>query len=76
MNMFKVTSKSLEKEVSDIVSAFTSTVEKLKKSSEKARTEAITKREEIKNLTLEAQALDAVADKADSFAVKIQSFFN
>lgn len=57
--MFKVTSQSLEKEVSGIVSAFTSTVNKLNTASEKALNEANAKREEIKTLEAEANALDA-----------------
>lgn len=72
----KVTSQNIEKEVQSTMAAFTSTVSKLKASSEKARNEANAKREEIKNLTLEAKALDEVASKAEGWADKIESFFN
>jgi hypothetical protein len=77
MNMFnKVTSQSLEKEVSGIVSAFTSTVEKLNNASEKALSEATAKREEIKTLEAEASALDAISAKALKYADKLKSLFD
>lgn len=74
--MFNVTSTSLEKEVQGTISAFTSTIDKLNKSAEKAKTEASSKRKQIEELTIEAKALDAIADKANSWANKIQNFFN
>lgn len=74
--MFKVTSQSLEKEVSGIVSAFTTTVNKLNVASEKALNEANAKREEIKTLEAEANALDAVSAKALKYAEKLKSLFD
>lgn len=74
--MFKVTSQSLEKEVSGIVSAFTATVNKLNVASEKALNEANAKREEIKTLEAEANALDAVSAKALKYADKLKSLFD
>lgn len=74
--MFKVTSQSLEKEVSGIVSAFTSTVNKFNTASEKALNEANAKREEIKTLEAEANALDAVSAKALKYAEKLKSLFD
>ena len=72
----KVTSQSLEKEVSGIVSAFTATVNKLNVASEKALNEANAKREEIKTLEAEANALDAVSAKALKYAEKLKSLFD
>ena len=71
-----MSSKSLEKEVDSIVSNFTSTINKLNASAEKATTEASVKRSEIESLTKEVNALDAISAKAKSIANKINSLLN
>lgn len=76
MNMFNVTSSGISKEIETAMSAFTSIVDKLTKSAEKARTEASAKREKIKELDTEVKALDNVADSALTYANKIKNIFN
>ena len=71
-----MSSKSLEKEVDSIVANFTSTINKLNASAEKATTEASAKRNEIESLTKEVNALDAISTKAKSIADKINSLLN
>ena len=71
-----MSSKSLEKEVDSIVATFTSTINKLNASVEKATTEASVKRSEIESLTKEVTALDAISAKAKSIANKINSLLN
>ena len=71
-----MSSKSLEKEVDGIVANFTSTINKLNASAEKATTEASAKRNEIESLTKEVNALDAISAKAKSIANKINSLLN
>lgn len=71
-----MSSKSLEKEVDSIVANFTSTINKLNASAEKATTEASAKRNEIESLTKEVNALDAISAKAKSIANKINSLLN
>lgn len=71
-----MSSKSLEKEVDGIVNSFTSTINKLNASAEKATTEASVKRSEIESLTKEVNALDAISAKAKSIANKINSLLN
>lgn len=71
-----MSSKSLEKEVDSIVTSFTSTINKLNASTEKATTEASVKRNEIESLTKEVNALDAISAKAKSIANKINSLLN
>lgn len=71
-----MSSKSLEKEVDGIVANFTSTINKLNASAEKATTEASAKRNEIESLTKEVNALDAISTKAKSIADKINSLLN
>lgn len=71
-----MSSKSLEKEVDGIVANFTSTINKLNASAEKATTEASAKRNEIESLTKEVNALDAISVKARSIADKINSLLN
>lgn len=71
-----MSSKSLEKEVDSIVTSFTSTINKLNASAEKATTEASVKRNEIESLTKEVNALDAISAKAKSIANKINSLLN
>ena len=71
-----MSSKSLEKEVDSIVANFTTTINKLNASAEKATTEASVKRNEIESLTKEVNALDAISVKAKSIANKINSLLN
>lgn len=71
-----MSSKSLEKEVDSIVANFTSTINKLNASAEKANNEASIKRSEIESLTKEVNALDAISAKAKSIANKINSLLN
>lgn len=71
-----MSSKSLEKEVDSIVANFTTTINKLNASAEKATTEASVKRNEIESLTKEVNALDAISTKAKNIANKINSLLN
>lgn len=71
-----MSSKSLEKEVDGIVANFTTTINKLNASAEKATNEASAKRSEIESLTKEVSALDAISAKAKSIADKINLLLN
>lgn len=75
MNIFKSTAAGFSKEVDSAMSAFKSTITKLKATAEKAVATKVEKQDEIKMLELECSALDGVATKADNLAAKLEALF-
>ena len=71
MNIFKITSASLSKDVENAISAFTKTITKLETTIAKANKEKEAKEEKIKTLQTECSALDTVANQAGNLANKI-----
>lgn len=70
----KVTSQSLQKRSSDILSTFNKTITELKDVNAKAEAQAASNREEAKKLVDEAVSLDSVTRNNSRVIEKIESF--
>lgn len=70
MNIFGNTAAGFSKEVDNAMSAFKSTITKLKAVATKAK-----KQDEIKKLEFECSALDGVSTKANNLAAKLEALF-
>lgn len=75
MNIFNNTAAGFSKEVDNAMSAFKSTITKLKATAEKANATKAEKQETIKQLETECTALDGVSIKANNLAAKLEALF-
>lgn len=76
MEIFKITSTGLSKDIENAISTFTKTVTKLEEVVDKAHQEKLAKQEEIKTLQTECNALDDAANKATNLASKIKNLIS
>lgn len=76
MSIFNNTAAGFNKEVDNAMSAFKSTITKLKATAEKANASKAEKQETIKQLETECVALDGVSTKANNLATKLEALFN